>query len=83
MNKLRVAVVGVGYLGRFHAEKYAQMDQVDLVGVADIDQDQARSIAQQVGTHAYTDYRDLFGKVDAVSVVTPTSVHFDISRAFL
>jgi predicted dehydrogenase len=83
MNKLRVGVVGVGYLGRFHAEKYAQMDEVDLVGVADIDEDQARKIAQQVGTRAYSDFRDLFGKVDAVSVVTPTSSHFDISRSFL
>ncbi len=83
MNKLRVGVVGVGYLGKFHAEKYAQMEQVDLVGVADIDEGRARQVAQQVGTRAYTDFRDLFGKIDAVSVVTPTSAHFDISRAFL
>lgn len=83
MKKLRVGVVGVGYLGKFHAEKYAQMDTVDLVGVVDVDGEQARRVAEVIGTNAYTDYRDLFGKVDAVSVVTPTCAHFEVSRAFL
>jgi predicted dehydrogenase len=83
MKKLRVGVVGVGYLGRFHAEKYAQMENVELVGVVDVDGGQAKAVAQQMGTAAYSDYRDLFGKVDAVSVVVPTPAHFDVGRAFL
>ncbi|MDX9787238.1 MAG: Gfo/Idh/MocA family oxidoreductase [Desulfobacterales bacterium] len=83
MKKLRVGVIGVGYLGKFHAEKYAQMDNVDLVGIVDVNREQAHQVAQQVGTRAYRNYEDLFGKVDAVSVVTPTPAHFEVSRAFL
>lgn len=83
MSKLRVGVVGVGYLGRFHAEKYARMRDVDLVGVVDINTAQARETAQKWSTHAYEHYEDLFGKVDAVSIVVPTSDHFTVSRAFL
>jgi predicted dehydrogenase len=83
MKKLRVGVVGVGYLGRFHAEKYAQLDDVELVGVVDVNGEQAKDVAQKIGTAAYSDYRDLFGKVDAVSVVVPTPAHFNVGRAFL
>jgi predicted dehydrogenase len=83
MKKLRAGVIGVGYLGRFHAEKYAQMDNVELVGVVDVNEGQAKEVAQKIGTTAYSDYRDLFGKVDAVSVVVPTPAHFDVGRAFL
>lgn len=83
MKKLRVGVIGVGYLGKFHAEKYTQMDNVELVGVVDVNGGQAKEVAQKIGTTAYSDYRDLFGKVDAVSVVVPTFAHFDVGRAFL
>lgn len=83
VEKLRVGVVGTGYLGKFHAEKYARMDDVDLVGVVDIDSRQAREIAASFETEAYTDYRRLLDKVDAVSVVVPTSAHFDVSKDFL
>jgi len=82
-KKLRIAVVGVGYLGRFHAEKYARMDDVELVGVADVNKTQAEAVAKCVETRAYRDYRDLLGRVDAVSVVTPTALHHEVSRAFL
>lgn len=83
MKPLRVGVVGVGYLGKFHAEKYTQMDGVDLVGVVDIIPERAESVAKQRRTEPFTDYRDLIGKVDAVSVAVPTPVHFPISRDFL
>jgi len=83
MTKLRVGVVGVGYLGKFHAEKYARLEDVELVGVVDTDPDVAQSIAEQHQTQAYTDYRELFGAVDAVSVVVPTPLHFGVSRDFL
>lgn len=83
MKKLRVGVVGVGYLGKFHAEKYAKMDGVELVGVADIDRQRAVSVSETVSTTPYLDHRDLLGKVDAVSVVVPTPEHFSISRVFL
>ena len=83
MAKLRVAVIGVGYLGKFHAEKYARMPEVALVGVVDADARQAAKVAETVATKAYTDYRELFGQVDAVSVVVPTPLHFEVSRDFL
>jgi predicted dehydrogenase len=82
-NKLRVGVVGVGYLGRFHARIYAAMSDVELVGVADVDLDKARAIADQHGCAAYRDARELLGKVDAVSVVVPTVAHLAVARPFL
>ena len=83
MKKIRVGVIGVGYLGTFHAEKYTNMADVDLVGVVDIDQTRARSAAKRCSTSAFFDHKNLFGKVDAVSIVVPTVDHYRISRDFL
>jgi predicted dehydrogenase len=83
MKKLRVGVIGVGYLGKFHAEKYARMDDVDLVGVVDINRFEAEDVAKKVNTKAYSNYQDLFGKVDAVSIVVPTPAHFTVTKDFL
>jgi predicted dehydrogenase len=83
MTELRVAVIGTGYLGRFHAQKYAAMPDVDLVGVVDLDRAQAEAVAAEVGTKAYTDVNPLLKIVDAVSIVVPTAAHFEISRVFL
>ncbi|MBP1715686.1 MAG: UDP-N-acetyl-D-glucosamine dehydrogenase [Deltaproteobacteria bacterium] len=82
-EKLRAAVIGVGYLGKFHAEKYARIPEVELVGLADPIEVRAREWAEKLGTRAYPDYRELLGKVDAVSVVVPTDQHFSVARAFL
>ncbi len=83
MEPLRVGVVGVGYLGKFHAEKYARMKDVELVGVVDIVAERARSVAAEHETEAFAEYTDLMGKVDAVSVVVPTPLHFSIGCDFL
>ena len=83
MKKLRVGVVGAGYLGRFHAEKYARMDDVELVGVVDIDKFQAEDVAGKFNTKAYSHHQYLFGKVDAVSVVVPTPAHFSVAKDIL
>jgi predicted dehydrogenase len=80
---VKVAVVGVGYLGRFHAEKFARLDAAELVGVVDADSARAETVARQVGCPAYADHGELLGKVDAVSVVTPTIYHHQIARDFL
>ena len=82
-KKLRVGVIGVGYLGKFHAEKYARMPNVELVGVVDTNQAQAEEIAAKLDSKAYQDHMMLIGKVDAVSVVVPTAYHFPVSRDFL
>jgi predicted dehydrogenase len=78
-----VGVIGTGYLGRFHAEKYRALAGVDLVGVVDIDPGRAGEVARRCATTAFTDFRDLVGRVDAVSIVTPTPLHFAIGRAML
>jgi predicted dehydrogenase len=83
MEKIRAAVVGVGYLGRFHAQKYAQLADCALVGIVDNQPEAAARVAAEVQAPAYCDFHELLGKVDAVSVVTPTPTHYDIARAFL
>ena len=83
MTPLRVGVIGVGYLGKFHAEKYARMEDVELVGVVDIIAERAERVGKQFGTESFTDYRDFIDRVDAVSVVVPTPLHFSISHDFL
>jgi len=83
MKKIRAAVIGVGYLGRFHAQKYAQATDCELVAVADSRQEAGEKVAAEVGTRWVEDYHELLGNVDAVSVVTPTPAHFPITRDFL
>jgi predicted dehydrogenase len=83
MSKIRAAVIGVGYLGRFHAQKYAQLASCDLVAVVDGREEVRKAVAAELGVPAAADFRDLLGKVDAVSVVTPTPAHFEIADAFL
>ena len=83
MSKMRVAVVGVGYLGKFHAEKYAAMPGVDLVGVVDINPTTAAAVAQQYNTKAYHHHQDILDKVDAVSIAVPTPTHHPIGIDFL
>jgi predicted dehydrogenase len=83
MNKIRAAVIGAGYLGRFHAQKYAALEDCEIVAVVDTDPAVAASVAAEVGTRPLGDYRELFGAVDAVSVVTPTPSHAEIAAGLL
>ncbi|MGD8911613.1 MAG: Gfo/Idh/MocA family oxidoreductase [Candidatus Thiodiazotropha sp.] len=83
MEKIRTAVIGVGYLGRFHAQKYALMDDAELVAVVDIDPVTVASVAEECKTEAVSDYHELIGKVDAVSIVVPTRLHYRVAKAFL
>jgi predicted dehydrogenase len=80
---LRAAVIGVGYLGAFHAEKYASLEGVRLVGVVDADAPRAAEIAQRFATQAFSDYRPLLGEVDCVSLAVPTPAHFEIAADLL
>jgi len=84
MTKLRTSVVGVGYLGRFHAQKHrALADVVDFVAVCDRDAERARMVAAEVETRALHDYRELVGKVDAVTIAATTAEHFALTKFFL
>lgn len=78
-----VGVVGVGHLGRHHAEKYAASAKANLVAVVDIDRDRSLQVGRDLGVAAFTDYRDLLGKVRCVSIAVPTLLHYEVSGAFL
>ena len=83
MDKLRVGVVGVGALGRHHARVYASLPETELVGVVDTFPGRAEEVAGPFGTRVFPNYSDLFGKVDAVSIATPTILHAEIGERFL
>jgi len=81
--RLRTAVIGVGYLGRFHAEKYAANPAAELVAVADVDPARARAVAAALGVEAVTDYRALAGRIDCASVAVPTQLHHAVACGLL
>jgi predicted dehydrogenase len=83
MSLLRTAVVGVGYLGRFHAEKYRAIEGVELVGVCDSDAERSRAVAAALGTRSYTEPSALLGQVDAVTIAASTAAHFELAKLFL
>ncbi|TLM66196.1 MAG: Gfo/Idh/MocA family oxidoreductase [Deltaproteobacteria bacterium] len=83
MSALRAAVIGVGYLGRFHAQKYRDHEGVILAGVVDASPERAAEVAAEVGCPAFTDHRQLFGRVDLVSIAVPTQYHYAVAREFL
>jgi predicted dehydrogenase len=82
-NKLRVAVVGVGHLGRHHVRLLARMPDVELVAAVDLIAERASAAAAGTAARAVQDYRSLFGEIDAVSIAVPTVDHFSIARDFL
>jgi len=80
---LRTAVVGVGYLGRFHAQKYAQLPGSELIAVADSNAQTAAAVASELGVRAVQDFRELIGQVDAVSLAVPTPLHHAMGMELL
>ena len=82
-RRLRAAVVGVGYLGRFHAEKYAAHAAADLVAVVDVDPARAHAVAGALGVEALTDHRALVGRIDCASVAVPTHLHHAVAGDLL
>jgi predicted dehydrogenase len=79
-KSLRAAVIGVGYLGRFHAQKYAALPDVELVGVVDPNPERAAAVAKELGTAAFAGHAELAGKVDLVSIASTTESHYRIAR---
>lgn len=80
MNKIRCAVIGVGYLGRFHAQKYQLIPNAKLVAVCDVNPTVCEAVSRELNIPAYLNYSDLFGKVDAVSIAATTNKHFEIAK---
>ena len=82
MEKLKVGVVGVGYFGQFHAEKYSKIKEVELVGVVDADPSRVREMAKRYRTQPFEHHFDLFKKVQAVSIAVPTPFHYSLAKDF-
>lgn len=83
MGILRTAVVGAGKMGALHARVYSQLPDSRLTAVVDTDAARAHSLAQQYGCEALTDPKDLLGRVDAVTISTPTAAHYPLAKLFL
>jgi len=82
-EKIPVGVVGVGYAGKHHAEKYALSPKARLVGVVDVDAERAKAVGRDLGVPAMTDPSDLFGRVRCVSIAVPTRLHHELTHEFL
>ncbi|MBI3781016.1 MAG: Gfo/Idh/MocA family oxidoreductase, partial [candidate division NC10 bacterium] len=80
---IRVGVVGVGYVGHHHARIYSELPGVELIGVVDIDEARLQEIGARHNIDLCHDYRNLLGRVDAVSVAVPTLLHYPIAKEFL
>ena len=83
MEPIRTAVIGVGYLGKFHAQKYAQLPNSRLIAVCDHNAQTAAQIAGELGTQAVSDFKQIRDEVDAVSIVVPTQKHYALAKECL
>lgn len=83
MAQIKSAVIGVGYLGKFHAQKYAELPQSELVAVCDSNAEAASSVAGDLKTRAFNSINDLLSEIDAVSIVVPTQLHHEIAKRCL
>src|SRR3972149_6160536 len=77
---LRMGVIGVGYLGRLHAQKLASLDDVALVGVCDADRERGERVAEEFGTSFRAGSRELLREIDAVSIAVPTTAHYGVAK---
>lgn len=83
MEPVKVGVVGIGNMGVHHARIYSELPQTELVGVVDVNEAHGRLIAERYNTEFLTSHEELFGRVDAVNIVVPTSLHYPLALDFL
>ncbi|MDD5166640.1 MAG: Gfo/Idh/MocA family oxidoreductase, partial [Candidatus Omnitrophica bacterium] len=83
MQRLRVGVIGVGHLGSIHARIYRENQKCSLVAVCDTDKTRLNEVSASLNIPGYSEYSELFDKVDAVSIATPTNLHYKVARDFL
>ncbi len=83
MNKLRVGVVGVGHIGTNHARLYAGVENGEFTAIYDTDGAKAEQVAREFGTTAASSLQDFATRIDAASIATPTSSHFEVARELL
>ncbi len=82
-SKIRTAVIGAGKMGSIHAKVYSQLQQSNLVAVVDIDAEKAQRLSNQYDCPAFADHTDILGKVDAVTIATPTITHMELAKFFI
>jgi len=83
LEKLKVAVIGAGHLGKEHARIYSEIPEVSLVGVVDTNKDTGEAVARRCKTRYYSSVKEVLNKVDVASVVVPTKSHYEITRDLL
>ena len=84
MKKINVAIIGIGHLGARHLKVYSELSsEVNLVGVCDLKEERTQKLAEHYRIPLYSDYKALKGKVDAVNICVPTTLHHEIGKFFL
>ncbi len=84
MKRIRIAIIGIGHLGARHLKVYSEIqDQAELIGVCDIQKERTLKLAEHYHVPFHEDYRQLVGKIDAVNICVPTSLHHEVARFFL
>jgi len=83
MNKVKIGVMGVGHLGKLHASLLKEIDLADVAGVYDIDQNKAEQVGKELNLPCFAGREELLEQVDAVSIVTPTSAHYETAMQAL
>jgi len=82
-DKIKMGVVGIGHLGNYHLQKYRLIENCEIAGVADTLLERAQKAAQNYGCPAFSDYREMIGRIDAASIAVPTGEHFKVAADFL
>ncbi|MEJ2637399.1 MAG: Gfo/Idh/MocA family oxidoreductase [Calditrichia bacterium] len=82
-EKIKIGVVGVGHLGRWHVQQLKAIPQAELIGIYDNDSERSKSVAAEFGSRSFPDFEKLLAETDAVSIVTPTTSHFDYTMQAL
>ena len=83
MSKVKVGVIGVGRMGKYHVGILSELPEVELTTVVDIDSKSRKVIEENYGTPSFENYKDIYGKVDAAVVAVPTRLHFPIAKDLL
>ncbi|HPK54534.1 MAG TPA: Gfo/Idh/MocA family oxidoreductase [Smithellaceae bacterium] len=82
-KKIKIGVVGIGHLGNYHLQKYAQLENCEIVAIADTLMEKTRKAADIYHCASFSDHRNLIGQVDAVSIAVPTGEHYHVAKDFL
>ncbi|MCH7827663.1 MAG: Gfo/Idh/MocA family oxidoreductase [Bacteroidetes bacterium] len=83
MEKIKIGVIGTGHLGKLHTKMYTQIDTCELLGVYDINMEEAKLTAQEFGTKNFEDLNDLLNSVNAVSIAASTNSHYELAKECL